>query len=65
MSVDCTEKVQFCFNICTFAVQFCVSLRQSRLDTFARCKKYSTDERSKRKAKFTYAMPGKEEENFS
>ena len=31
----------------------------------ARCEKYSTDERSKRKAKFTYAMPGKEEENFS
>ena len=26
-SVDCTEKVQFCFNICTFAVQFYVSLQ--------------------------------------
>jgi hypothetical protein len=34
-------------------------------DTFAHSEKYSTDERSKRKAKFIYAMPGKEEENFS
>ena len=35
-------KVQFYFRICTFVVLFCISLRQSRLDTFTRCEKYSS-----------------------